>query len=251
MRPAAELLEQYEEWAVSATSWAATHRDNRNWPMALQNYDEAAKNRFFRSLVGWRTGLLSPVPELLATLDVSEEAVAFLSTTNVGPLRQMFDPVPGAYSAILLDQPASAVVAETRRLAVRSTPRGVTVDRTVEAWLIGVLVGHHQGAGADLVAELKGGKRTKLVGETYATYFELAALDRNSLSEAVRLTRHALELFRSREQDPYYSGGVQYEGGDTYNVVVIDFHLAAIWHVRGWDPSELTSDERLHVRLPT
>ena len=251
MRPPADLLAFYEERAASTTSWAATHRANGNWALALQNYDQAAQNRFFRALVGWRTGMLSPVPELRATVGVCEEAVAFLETTDVGPLRPLFDPVPGAHSAILLDERDSPVVAETRRLAVRSTPGGVTVDRTLEGWLVGALVGQDHGAGPEIAAELKGRKRTALVGETYSTYFALNALGGASVSEAAVLTRHALKLFERRKQDPYYSGGVHYEGGDMYNDVVIDFHLAAIWHVRGWDPSLLTPPERLHVRLPS
>jgi hypothetical protein len=251
MRAPADLLAFYEERASSTTLWAATHRANGNWPATLQDYDQAAKNRFFRALVGWRTGLLPPVRELRATLDVSDVAVDFLETTDVGTLRGMFDPVPGAYSAILLDERDSPVVAEARRLAVQATPPGVTVDRTLEGWLVAALVRQDHGVGPEIAAKLQGRKRTALVGETYSTYFELAGMTRASLSGATALTRHALELFEWRKRDPYYSGGVHYEGGDMYNEVVIDFHLAAIWQVRGWDPAVLSPQERLHVQMPS
>jgi hypothetical protein len=250
MKPPAEILEFYDERAQSTEHWALVHRDQGNVPLALQNWDQSAKNRLFRALIGWRTGLLDPRPDMRAALMVSEAAVAFIGTTDVGPLRTLFDPVPGAYSAILLDRPDSSAAVEASRLAVRPTPRGLTVDRALEGWLIGVLVGRDAGEGPDVAAALESRKRMGLVSQTYATYFELAQLGGDDVVEAIELTSRALELFARRRSDGYYGGGVQYEGGDMYNDVVIDYHLAAIWHVRGWDFADLTPDARLHVRLP-
>jgi hypothetical protein len=251
VRTPAEILEFYEERAQSTASWALIHHDNANVPLALQNWTEAARNRLFRALVGWRTGLVDPIPDLRAALGASEEAVAFLDTTDVGPLRRLFDPVPGAYSAILLDRPDSRAIAEARRLAVWPTPRGLTVDRALEGWLIGALLGLDPGARPEAAAALEGRKRMALMSATYTTYFALGALAGDDVGAATDLTRRALDLFPRRRRDPYYAGGVHYEGGDMYNDIVVDFHLAAIWRVRGWNPSGLPPNERLHVQLPT
>jgi hypothetical protein len=35
------------------------------------------------------------------------------------------------------------------------------------------------------------------------------------------------------------------------NDLVIDFHLAAIWYVKGWDPEALAEDERVFVSRST
>ena len=229
MMTPAQMIDFYEEQAASTATWAEIHRRAEKWAPALHNYDHAAQSRLFRALLGWRTGLLDPVPDLRQSVEVSEATVAFLDTTDVGPLRPMFDPVPGAYCAILLGQRDSPVVVETRRLAVRPTPRGLTVDRALEGWLIGALLGRDPGAGPEVASGLASQKRMALVGATYSTYFALAALSEGDGSAATDLTRHALELFRRRRSNGYYSGGVQYEGGGPDNDLVVDYHLAAIW----------------------
>src|SRR5918992_645674 len=102
MMTPAQQIEFLQESAAEDLRWAAIHRDGSNWEGALGNWGQAAGHRFQRGLVGWRTGLLDPKPDLRDTVDVSEVAVRFLETTDVGPLRPRFDPRPGAYSALLL-----------------------------------------------------------------------------------------------------------------------------------------------------
>ncbi len=251
MKPPSELLEFYLEDSEESRRWALTHRDNHNPVAALENWTSAASTRFLRGLVGWRTGLLDPIPDLRAVLELSEAAIEFVETTEVGALRQLFDPVPGAYSALLLDRAESPVVAETSRLAVQPVPRALTIDRTLEGWLVGSLVGRDPGAGPDVAAGLKSRKRMALVSETYTTYFVLVALTPDDVVVARDLTRRAIESLARRRRDPYYAGGIEYEGGGAYNDLVVDYHLAALWHVRGWDSAALTPEERVHLQLPS
>ena len=250
MMTKAQWIAFLEESAADDLKWAAIHHDNSNWEGALGNWGQAAEHRFERALLGWRTGLLHPEPDLRATLEVSERAVSFLEATDVGPLRARFDPVPGAYSAIMLDRPESPVVVEARRYATWPPPRGLTPDRPLDAWLLGDLAGEGPGQGVDAAGSVTRG-RTSLLGETFTTYFDLIAIERSDDLPASELTRRALALFARRRRDEYYSGGVAYEGGGPDNDAVIDYRLATIWHVRGWDASGLTPEERLHVQLPS
>jgi hypothetical protein len=251
MMTPAQRLAFLDESAAEDLKWARIAVEKANWPLVIQNYGQAVTHCFERALLGWRTGLIDPTPDLHSTVEVSEAAVTFLEATDVGPLRSLFDPSPGAYGAVLVDRQESPALAETRRFAVRPPPLGLTVDRTLEGWLVGTLVARDPGAGPELAAELQSRKRTALLGETYVNYFALAALSKGDAAKATQLTQLALELFARRKRDAFYSGGVAFEGGGPDNDFVVDFHLAAIWHVLGWDPSALTLAERLHVQLPS
>lgn len=246
-----EQLAFLGESAAEDLKWARIAAEQEDWALALQNYGQAVSHRFQRALVGWRSGTLDPVPDVEATREVSEAAIEFMSNADVGPLRALFDPVPGAYGSLLIDRLDSRAVAETGRLAVRPVPRGLTVDRTLDGWLVSAILGRDPGAGPDVATGLGRGKRTVLVSETYSTYFALAALSGDEVAVATTLTQRGLELFARRRRDGYYSGGVPYEGGGPDNSVVVDFRLAAIWHARGWDPSGLAAEERVHVQLPS
>jgi hypothetical protein len=116
---------------------------------------------------------------------------------------------------------------------------------------LGELAGQGPAEGVSAVKSVSRAKRTSLLGETFLTYFDLMAIERSDDSSAIELTRQALASFVRRKRDAYYSGGVAYEGGGLDNDAVIDYHLAAIWHVRGWDPSRLPPEERVHVQLPS
>ena len=83
-----------------------------------------------------------------------------------------------------------------------------------------------------------------------ATYFALLRTDSSDLGRATELTEHAIKLFAQRRRNGYIGGGRPYYGGDLDNDLVIDFHLAAVWRVRGWDPAPLSDAARLHVVIP-
>lgn len=245
-----ETLDFYREQAEFNGEWAERHHAAGNVVHALQNWSWAAGNWFFRALVGWRTGLADPLPDLRAAVEQSEAAAAFINSTDVGRLRAVFGAVPGAYAAILLDEPDRPVVGELDRLAQPKVPRNVPPDVALDAWLARALTGGDPTDGRRLTAEIGARRRLGLVGDTFTTYFELLALGRATTDRVIELTRTSLALFGRRRRNDYYAGGINYLGGDLDNELVVDFHLAAIWRVRGWDSSGLTDEERRHVVRP-
>jgi hypothetical protein len=250
MRSPAWLLESYDESAREAAEFAGLALANGNVALALQDWSQQSKSHFFRALVAWRTGLIDPVPDLKATVDVSDSAVAFFPSTDSDPLRMAFDSVPGAYAAVILGDADRPIVNELAHIAVPRVPRNVPPDTPLEAWLVRALTGADPTKGRALALALGRQKRLGLLATIFTTYFDLADVNRADSRQAQAQTRRALELFGRKRRDGFYAGGIQYEGGDEYNDVVIDFHLAAIWRVRGWDPSGLTDEERRHVVIP-
>lgn len=243
-----EQLAFFEDLARLTADAAMSHRRAGNSIGALHNWSQAAKNHFMRALIGQRAGLLDPRPDLRLSMDLSEKAASFIAEPGVAPLRTLFDPVPGAYSALILREPGAAAIGLLSQNAVWPPPKGTTPDMPLEAWLARGLLGETCRPGRDRAVLLGRLKRLRLLSQTFVAYFDLSAVA--SEAEASELTRIALELFSQRRRDDYYSGGVDYQGGGMENDIVIDFHLAAIWRVRGWDLSTLPPDVRQHVALP-
>lgn len=70
-------------------------------------------------------------------------------------------------------------------------------------------------------------KRTALVHETYAKYFEIVeACARGDVQE--QLVRDAEALFAQRKKNAFYSGGLQSRGGGPDNDHTIDYVLATV-----------------------
>ena len=124
----AEQIAFYQEQAEGWYAWIATHRAAQRWINAAFNFDQAAQCHFMRALIGWRTGLLDPVADLNATVQVSEEAVSMIRTTDVGVARYSLDPGPGAFSAILLDRLTSPIIDEAGRDPPRFPDRASFVE---------------------------------------------------------------------------------------------------------------------------
>ena len=251
MMTAAEQLAFYEEGAEASYAWIASFRAAQRWINAASNYSDAARCHFMRALIGWRTGLIDPVADLKATVEVSEEAVSMIRSTDVGVARYMLDPGPGAFSAILLDRLTGPIIDEAGR-EPPPLPRQSLLrrDTVIEASLISVLTGGPVGEGAFLAASAAKAKRTALYGETYQAYFELAAVPIGEPRAAWSQTSRLVALFAKRRHNGYIGGGLDHLGGDLNNDRVVDYHLAAIWRTRGWDPSGLPPAERLHALRP-
>jgi hypothetical protein len=58
MMTPAQRLAFLDESAAEELKWVRIASERKDWPDALQNYGQAAKHRFERALLGWRTGLL-------------------------------------------------------------------------------------------------------------------------------------------------------------------------------------------------
>jgi hypothetical protein len=246
MRPPTEILDLFAEWAESATHIASDAAAKDNVPLALQNWSEAATDHFSRGLIGWRTQLTDPMADLVATVDVSGAAIAFVRSHDAEPFRDAFDPVPGAFAALLLDLVGAPTIDELERATTAVPGPGVPVYRRLAAWLARAIRGEPTGPGRALARACGSVKRYTLLADSYATYFDLVDADVAGPA-AVTLTRRALELFAAREHDGFFAGGIQYESGGEYNDLVVDFRLAAIWRARGFDVGRLEPGERVHV----
>ena len=247
MRTPVELMALHQEWAKMGDRAAQVAFQKQDWVLALQNWDGVARDEFTRALLAWRSGVTSPAPMLEAAIQASESATSLIRSTELGPLRHVFYPVPGGYSAILLDRLDSPALDELRGRAGWPPPRGVSHDLPLEAWLARSLT-TGETSGVDGALEAIGRrKRTSLLAESFRTYLDLASAQASRSPGVVDRTRQAVSLFAKRRRDPYFAGGLDNSGGDLNNDVVIDFHLAAIWHVRGWSVTELTGAERVHV----
>lgn len=250
MRSPIEILALHDEHARSGVAFAEMAEAGANAPLAIQNWSGATGSRFFRALIGWRTGLIDPAAELRVTVELSERAVGYARSPGAAVFRDLLDTRPGAYAALLIGQPENTTLDELERLAVPKPPRDIPEDIPLSAWLASVLRGNSSGGGRLLVERLGRQKRLALLAHTFANYFDLADLGPTDASVAADLTTIAVDLFKRRRKDSFFGGGIQYQGGDAYNDIVIDFHLAAVWRVRGWDPSSLPADVRQHVALP-
>lgn len=215
-------------------------------PYALFNLSSATKDHLMRALIGWRTGLLAPSADLTAAAEIGDRAVAYIREHGFGVERYMFYPVPSAYAGILTGR-ATAAADEMRRYLAMPRPRGVTLVDACDAWLVSALTGGAAGDGPTQAQQLASQQRTRHWGETVGTYFELLATDASDLDRARGLTELAIKLFAQRRRNGFIAGGQPYYGGDLDNDLVIDFHLAAIWRVRGWDPAALSDEARMHV----
>ncbi|NJD27985.1 MAG: hypothetical protein FIA92_06765 [Chloroflexi bacterium] len=243
-----EQLAFFEAQARDAVEYARAQAAGGD-PYALFNWSSAAKSHFMRALIGWRTGLLDPKPDLAAAVEASEAAIQFMRTTDVGLNRLLFEPIPGAYSAILVGRPRSEAIAEGMRNLAPSSGK-ITRDAIAESWLVSGLAGGDLGDGPSIAEELARAKRSALWGQTLRLYFQLLQVPGDDGPKAWSLTQQLVELFSQRRRSGYISAGPEYYGGDLDNEIVIDFHLAAIWHVRRWDLAGLAEAERAHVVPP-
>lgn len=249
MMTPSEQLALFAELAEEAERAAGVQASERN-PYALFNWSSSAKRHFMRALIGWRTALVHPEPEFVAAVKASEAALEFMRSTDVGLSRYMFEPVPGAYSAILTSQPGSAAVDEAKRYLSGNGGTKVSPDAVAESWLVSALTGSASGLGPEIAATLARTKKSALWGETLQVYFQLVDVAESDAPTAWALTSRATELFAERRRSSYVAAGPEYLGGDLDNEVVVDFHLAAIWHVRRWETSGLTDLDRLHIIPP-
>ena len=246
MKSPEELLKSYREQAESAMTWARTHHAAKNWPMVLSNYSSAAGRHFTRALIGWRTGLIDPTPDLGAALAATAAGVDVIRTVDVGPYRYQLDPGPAAYCAILLDRRSSPVIEEMARALAPDAPRAAVLPlHKLDSWLVSALSGGPAGDGPEIAATLA--RKSNPWAEATGLCFELLALSREDSATAWDLTRRIVALFSRRRR---FDAGFGYEGSTFYNDVVVDYRLAAVWYVSGWDPSGLSAVERLHARLP-
>lgn len=245
----AEQLRFFAEKAAQSLAFADAQA-RAGQPLALFNYSSASESHFSRALIGWRTGLILPMTDLSAASDIGDRAVAYLRARDLGVERYGFDPRASAYAGLLLGRVVAAADEMARYRAV-PRPRGVTLADACDAWLISALTGGPVGDGPAQAQQLTAQKRTRLWGETVGTYFELLRIDPTDIGRATELTERAIELFGQRRGNGYIGGGKQYYGGDLDNDLVVDFHLAAVWRVRAWDPAPLSDVARLHATLPT
>jgi hypothetical protein len=250
VRSPAELREFYLQRAQATLAASERALRSGNAPLAIQNWTQSVGNYLFRALVAQRSGRADPRPDLVSTAEVSEIAVGYLRSTDPGPHRSAFDPIPGAYAAILVGRPDAMVIEELGGYSRGPLPRGVQPARALDAWLIRALTGRGAPQARAVAADLKGRKRLGLLSDSFVTYFDLLAVDTAHVEAAESLTRVAIQNFKRRRDDSFFGGGVHYEGGDDYNDVVVDFRLCSIWRVRGWTPSSLDAEERQHVAMP-
>jgi hypothetical protein len=246
MKSPEELLKSYREQAESALTWAQTHHAAKNWPILVSNYTSAARSHFTRALIGWRTGLIDPMPDLDAALAATTAGVDVIRTVDVGPYRYQLDPGPAAYCAVLLDRRSSPVIEEMARALAPDAPRAAVYPvHRLDAWLVSALTGGPGGAGPGIAATLA--RKSNPWAEASGLCFELLALPHQNSTMVWDLTHRIVALFSKRRR---FDAGFGYEGSTFYNDVVVDYRLAAVWCVGGWDPSGLSAVERLHALLP-
>lgn len=243
-----EQLAHFGKQAESSAAFAREQTAALN-PFGLANWGSAARNHFMRALIGWRTNLLDPEPDLASAVAMSREAVRLMRTVDVGLSRYLFEPVPGAFSSMLLGQADDDLTAEAMRSLAGKTP-GVTEAAIAEGWLVSALGGGDPGPGPDLSEKLAAAKRTSLWGRSLQVYFQLLEVPATEPRRAWDLTRRAVDLFGERSRNGYFSAGQPYYGGGPDNGIVIDFHLASIWQLRRWDHSGLEPETRLHAVRP-
>lgn len=244
-----EQLAHFKKQAESSAAFAREQTAALN-PFGLANWGSAARNHFMRALIGWRTNLLDPESDLVSAVAMSREAVLLMRAVDVGLSRYLFEPVPGAFSAMLLGQADDDLTAEATRSLAGTTP-GVTEAAIAEGWLISALAGGEPGPGPEMSEKLATAKRTSLWGSSLQLYFQLLEVPPSESRRAWDLTRRAVELFGQRSRNGYFSAGQPYYGGGPDNGIVIDFHLASIWQVRQWDHSGLEPVARIHAIRPS
>jgi hypothetical protein len=241
VRPVEEILEDSQRNAAKTRELASSHFQRGAVPLAAVVWTESALNYLMRAILGWRAALDDPRPWLDACVDVSEEAVAGLST-EPGPVGT-FNRTPGAYSALLRDRISSPVIGgaiDVDGEQGRTTP----LEGRLDANLIRILArGETDPRDAD-GATTTG--RLALLRRSFHTYFELARSGSDP-ADRLRLTTGAVAHFRARQRDGFYAGGLRVEGGGDYNVLLVDYRLAAIWARNRWSPSGLDSDARIHL----
>lgn len=245
-----QMLEMFREASERGANFGPDAVRHGNWPIAIFNNNTESRGHFMRALIGWRTGELDPRADLEATVAAAERGVELVRSNDVGPLRAMLHPVPGAYAALLTGAPAPAVFDEFRRYEVWPPPKGLSPDRSLDAALVAALTRNVEPDLAEALAALERRSRTRLLAETFGTYFELARLDPRAAEPAAVLARRAAQLFERRGRNAYYAGGIDYEGGGPDNPYVPDFRLAAIWQARGFPRAAVSQEFAQHLYRP-
>jgi hypothetical protein len=238
-----QQLDFWAEAARSAAEWAVQHEGAANLH-ALNTWSAVGSARLTRALVAWRTGLIDPTADLELAVAASESAVRFMTERQVGAHRGRFDGIPGAFCAILLDRRQSpavdAGIREMDDVGAWRKPKG----RKALPWLISELVGKGSGDGPRFAAELAATKSSGRWGRALSVYFELARCTGDAAA-VVELTSQSIAMFGERHRRNEFSA--PYFGSQDMNGFIVDFVLAAIWQVKGWDPQALPEDQRVFV----
>ena len=204
-----------------------------NIHVAFGNMARSTITTFELALIRWRKGD-SPVSDLNAVVDWAERMIAAVSKwspeehTLVG-YGLTWD--IAQYAGILLDRELfvpSAIMDVVR--PGRSENADVALGYELLDALHGVPLRQPV---EELLARLAIKKRQALAVDTYQTYFAIIGGGEHG-TEIDVLVRRAETNYARRARDPFYTGGLGFDGGGPDNPYVVDFVLAAILKKIRW-----------------
>jgi hypothetical protein len=225
----------YEEQAEESARFAQAARENRDFHLLVLNQKQFIAEALTSGLVRWRRRVGDPRPVFRRA--VTGSATFLAEGTEVDPsqmpwkhvwfeltdyLRTLLgEPVDGPFLAQCLgDRLPDKQEFDDLGLGDRFAGLAVVLRlATGRAWPL-----WHE-----LLDRRAQNKRAALFVQTYAGYWDL--LDAIEAGDAREASERALQLgslYAKRKRDPYYSGGIQFEGGGPDNDDVLDFRLAAI-----------------------
>lgn len=199
-------------------------RTASNPDLAACNLGQGLKSYLMQGLVGWRSGIMSPVGPFREALAFVRQGYSAWQTMN------------GSVTARALHLPlekAALVAFLVNKSAVTFDFHELAADRLLDANLrLGLQDEWHEEMWASGLEQLRQLKGSTLAVETYTTYHRLLHFTQDGEAEAA--VEMATSQFERRKSNGFYSSGEQTDGGGNYNAITVDYRLAAIMKKIGY-----------------
>lgn len=211
---------------------------DKNVNRIFANFNVFIKDHFEIALLRWRRGE-SPVADMMAALDWANKTVAAIAEwqPDIDVFLHNPDWTVFHYPAYLLNR--SIGLPDDIWQTMRRRQTADAADLGLDFLLLDALNDRpYRDYLPQQFARLASKKRQALSVQTYQIYFAL--IDAGGDIAAIEpLVRQAETNYIARARDPFFFGGVSYEGGGPNNPYVVDFMLAAILKKIGWEGESL------------
>ena len=230
-----EAVAFYEERMEETLEAAAAAKALGDFYHAAEMQEQFLKNGLIAGLNRWRHSLGDPRVPFDRAVAGSQQFMAELAKLDPSQTPWKHHRFELAdYLRVLIGKPV-----ETQRLREclgnplpgrKEMARMLLEERLLDmAVLLRLLTGECWTMWDQLLQQHAEKKRLKLLVATYQSYWDLlTALEARDTARATQLAEQLAGLYLQRENNGYYSGGVEYEGGGPDNPHAVDFRLAAI-----------------------
>jgi hypothetical protein len=225
----------YQEQAEASPEFLAAARHNRDFHLLVLNQGVFVKGALISGMIRWRHRLGDPRPVFRLAVEGSAGFLTDASEVDASqtPWKHFsFELVD--YVRVLLGEPVNGEFVAGclgERLPDKHEFDDLHLgDRFLDmAVLLKLATGLRWRLWGDLLQRRAANRRAALVAETYRAYWDLLdSVEAGDAAQAAERAAWSATLYAKRKKDPYYAGGIEYEGGGPYNESVVDFRLAAI-----------------------